>query len=60
MGLGDEVGVGLSGREEPRIILNVWFEKLADGRTISPLARLRRGGVWEGEKLRVRYLPSQI
>lgn len=30
-GLANELDVQVRGREEPRIIPNIWFEKLADG-----------------------------
>lgn len=30
-GLANELDVQVRGREEPRIIPNLWFEKLADG-----------------------------
>lgn len=47
-GLADELDVGGRGREEPRVIPKLWFEKLADGGTICKPKR--KGGLWEGEK----------
>lgn len=52
-GLAKELDVGVRGREKLRITPNLWLEKLAGGGTICKTKR--KGGLWEGEKLRILF-----
>lgn len=55
-GLANELDVGVRGRREPMVILNLRFEKLVDDGTTCKTKR--EGSLWEGEKLRVLFQSS--
>lgn len=55
-GLANELDVGIRGRGEPMVILNLRFEKLVDDGTTCKTKR--EGSLWEGEKLRVLFQSS--